>query len=68
MEEHINNIGGRIVNDGPLANALFEHLREYYNNGNIKDRGLLDSASYHNGRHTQQEATSTDDRQNQPSS
>jgi hypothetical protein len=57
-----------IKDNGPLASVLFKHLKKYYNNGDIKDSGLLDSVSYHNGRHTQQEATSTDDRQNQPSS
>jgi hypothetical protein len=44
-----------IKDNGPLASALFLHLKEYYGN---KD----------NGSNTQQEATSTDDRQNQPSS
>jgi hypothetical protein len=51
--------------NGPLSNALLKHLEEYYKD---PDRSLLDIGSYHNGRHTQQEATSTDDRQNQPSS
>jgi hypothetical protein len=58
--------------NGPLSNALLKHLEEYYYQIN-KDKSTVFNTheEYYkkqNGRHTQQEATSTDDRQNQPSS